>query len=45
MMNFSNIDFFIDKYSKAIDPDTGDVIVDENYIKDASMGGIAAYRG
>ena len=43
MMNFSNIDFFIDKYSKSIDPDTGDAIVDENYIKDASMGGIAAY--
>ena len=43
MMNFSNIDFFIDKYSKSIDPETGDVLVDENYIKDASMGGTAAY--
>jgi hypothetical protein len=43
MMNFSNVDFFVDKYSKSIDPDTGDVLADENYIKDASMGGIAAY--
>ncbi|MDY0345589.1 MAG: alpha/beta hydrolase [Bacilli bacterium] len=43
MMNFSNTDFFIDKYSKSIDPITGDVLANENYIKDASMGGIAAY--
>lgn len=43
MMNFSNTDFFIDKYSKSIDPETGDVIADGNYIKDASMGGVAAY--
>lgn len=43
MMNFSNTDFFIDKYSQSIDPNTGEVITDENYIKDASMGGIAAY--
>ena len=43
MMNFSNIDFFIDKYSKSIDPDSGDVLEKENYIKDASMGGIDAY--
>jgi len=43
MMNFSNIDFFIDKYSKSIDQETGDVLADDNYIKDASMGGIAAY--
>ncbi len=43
MMNFSNADFFIDKYSKSIDEDTGEVLTNENYIKDASMGGIAAY--
>ena len=36
MMNFSCLDFFIDRYSKSVNGDT-------DYIKDSSMGGSAAY--
>ena len=36
MMNFSCLDFFIDRYSKSINGDT-------SYIKDSSMGGSFAY--
>ena len=42
LSNFSNLDFFVDKYSKSIDKATGEVI-DTEYIVDASMGGVAAY--
>ena len=41
MMNFSCLDFFIDKYSHSIDKTTGDVL--EEQIKDSSMGGSFAY--
>lgn len=36
MMNFSCLDFFIDRYSKSLGADS-------TYIKDSSMGGSAAY--
>ncbi len=41
MMNFSNLSFFIDKYSHSVDKSTG-AILEEN-IKDSSMGGSFAY--
>lgn len=43
MMNFSNLDFFVNEYSKSLDPETHNVLDEANYIKDASMGGSAAY--
>ena len=42
LMNFSNLDFFIEKYSHSVDPSTGAVIGEEK-IKDSSMGGSFAY--
>lgn len=42
MMNFSNLDFFINKYSHSINKDTGEVL-DES-VKDSSMGGTFAYH-
>ena len=42
LSNFSNLDFFIDKYSHSVDKETG-VISQTEYIVDASMGGSAAY--
>lgn len=42
LSNFSNLDFFIDKYSHSIDKETGDVSQTE-YIIDSSMGGASAY--
>ena len=41
MMNFSNLDFFIDKYSHSVDKETGDILPEK--VKDASMGGSFAY--
>ena len=41
MMNFSNLDFFIDKYSHSIDKKTNAVL--EEQVKDSSMGGSFAY--
>lgn len=41
MMNFSNLDFFINKYSHSVDKETGDVLPEK--VKDASMGGSFAY--
>lgn len=40
MMNYSNLDFFIDKYSKTFDAESGDVV---HSIRDSSMGGAFAY--
>ena len=42
LSNFSNLDFFIEKYKNSIDKLTGDVSKTE-YIIDSSMGGAAAY--
>ncbi len=42
MMNFSNLDFFISKYSEWANED-GTTSKTPNYIKDSSMGGTAAY--
>lgn len=42
LSNFSNLDFFIDKYSKSVDKETK-ALSDSEYIVDASMGGSAAY--
>ncbi|GEM_PF-212592 len=42
MMNFSNLSFFIDKYSKSYDFDNNATISTES-VKDSSMGGSAAY--
>lgn len=44
MMNFSNLDFFIDKYSKSINKKTMKVDDTQNYIRDSSMGGAFAYH-
>ena len=41
MMNFSNLDFFIAKYSHSVDKATGEI--QEEKIKDSSMGGTFAY--
>ena len=41
MMNFSNLSFFIDKYSHSVDKTSGQV--QEEQIKDSSMGGSFAY--
>ena len=41
MMNFSNLDFFIDKYSHSVDKNTNAVL--EENVKDSSMGGSFAY--
>ena len=41
MMNFSNLDFFIDKYSHSVDKSTGAILPEK--IKDSSMGGSFAY--
>lgn len=42
LMNFSNLSFFVDKYSHSVDKETGD-ISDTEYVKDSSMGGSFAY--
>lgn len=42
MMNFSCLDFFIEKYSHSIDKTTREVSETE-YVKDSSMGGSFAY--
>ena len=42
LSNFSNLDFFIDKYSHSVDKESG-AISNTEYIADASMGGVAAY--
>ncbi|MCR4911942.1 MAG: hypothetical protein K5925_05400 [Bacilli bacterium] len=41
MMNFSNLDFFIAKYSHSVDKSTGTIL--EEKVKDSSMGGSFAY--
>ena len=41
MMNFSNLDFFINKYSHSVDKDTGEILGEK--VKDSSMGGAFAY--
>ena len=41
MMNFSNLDFFIAKYSHSVDKKTNEVL--EENVKDSSMGGSMAY--
>ena len=42
MMNFSNLDFFIEKYSHSVNKTTGEVL--DEKIKDSSMGGTFAYH-
>ena len=42
MMNFSCLDFFINKYSHSVDKETG--AVQQEKIKDSSMGGTFAYH-
>ena len=42
LLNFSNLDFFINKYSHSVDKATGEISETE-YIKDSSMGGTYAY--
>ena len=42
MMNFSNLDFFIAKYSHSVDKNTKEV--QEEKVKDSSMGGAFAYH-
>ena len=42
LLNFSNLDFFIDKYSHSVDKTSGEISTTE-YIKDSSMGGTSAY--
>ena len=42
MMNFSCLDFFVDKYSHSVDKETK-AVSDTEYVKDSSMGGSAAY--
>ena len=42
LMNFSNLDFFIEKYSHSVDKETNEVSSTE-YIRDSSMGGTFAY--
>ena len=41
MMNFSNLDFFIAKYSHSVDKNTGEILNEK--IVDSSMGGAFAY--
>ena len=41
LLNFSNLDFFINKYSHSVNKTTGDVL--DQKIVDSSMGGTAAY--
>ena len=41
MMNFSNLDFFIAKYSHSVDKNTGEILHEK--IVDSSMGGTFAY--
>ena len=41
MMNFSNLDFFIEKYSHSVDKNTGEILNEK--IVDSSMGGAFAY--
>ncbi len=41
LMNFSCLDFFIDKYSHSVDKSTGEILPES--VKDASMGGTFAY--
>ena len=43
MMNFSNLSFFSDRYSKSTDFKTGEPLADGDTLRDASMGGIMAY--
>ena len=43
LMNFSNLDFFIAKYSHSVDKNDLSKISETEYIKDSSMGGTAAY--
>lgn len=42
MMNFSNLTFFADRYSKSVDFETGAINPAES-VRDSSMGGTAAY--
>ena len=42
LLNFSNLDFFIDKYSHSVDKATGEISQTE-YVRDSSMGGSFAY--
>ena len=42
LMNFSCLDFFIDKYSHSVDKNTGAIL--EEQVKDSSMGGTFAYH-
>ena len=42
LSNFSNLDFFIDKYSHSVDKSTHEVS-DTEYLLDSSMGGSSAY--
>ncbi len=42
MMNFSCLDFFINKYSHSVNKTTHEVS-DTEYVKDSTMGGAAAY--
>ena len=41
MMNFSDLDFFIKKYSHSVNPNNGEIL--DEKIKDSSMGGSFAY--
>ena len=41
LMNFSNLDFFINKYSHSVDKETGEIL--DEQVKDSSMGGSFAY--
>ncbi|MBO4286187.1 MAG: hypothetical protein J5880_02500, partial [Bacilli bacterium] len=42
LLNFSNLDFFVEKYSHSVNKETGKVSETE-YIRDSSMGGSFAY--
>ena len=42
LLNFSNLDFFISKYSHSVDKATGEISQTE-YVRDSSMGGSYAY--
>lgn len=43
MMNFSNLSFFSDLYTKSYDFKTGKTIENSEQVRDSSMGGTAAY--
>ena len=43
LMNFSNLSFFSDYYSKSYDFENNQVMADAEEVRDSSMGGTAAY--